>query len=511
MLMRNVLSLAAAPLVCVALGCSSPDSSPPSAGASGSGAAPSASATGGASGTGGAPMAGNGGSGGSAGSGNAGGGGGTGGGGGSTTNGGSAGGGGGAGPIDSGTARAGSGGAGGARDGGVVTAQDSGPAPEARPPVTAYVPAWPCVVPTWPTPTGTPVTITATRTIAAGTTYDGRMALHNGSGSGDFAKDCSAVGEGAQGTNDPLFILENGATIQNVIVGNHGADGIHCEGTCTVKNVWFQYVCDDEVTAASGSTGTVTIDGGGAKNAHDKLFQDNSHGKFIIQNFYGEKLGKMYRACGVGGACDTTQGNVTLTNVTAVGVDQIVGVTKGRDKATLSKICTYQTPTVCNMYDSSDNALGDGPDPTTCIYKHSDVQVMLNRSTGTFATASACPNYLTSGSSTSPATACLPDLPECIKYCTPGSYGLKACDCTGPGNTYHCGSCAGPSEEPAKTGLGAAKAMSAPACPSTAVKGRACTTEWDICTSAGQYCACVYKPGTLQTAPTVWDCTSAWW
>lgn len=396
-------------------------------------------------------------------------------------------------------------GAGGTTAAGGMSAAGAGGA------ITPYVPAWACLNPTWPTATGTPVNISSTKNIAKNTVYDGKMALHNGSGSGDFAKDCSASGTAAQGTTDALFELEDGATIQNVIVGNHGADGIHCKGTCTIKNVWFPYVCDDMVTAASDSSGTVTIDGGGAKNAHDKLFQDNSHGKFIVQNFYGEKLGKMYRACGAGGACGSTKGNATFTNITAIGVDQIAGVTKGRDTATFSKICTYQTPTVCDQYDSSDNAVTDGPDGTTCKYKWTDIQVMLNRSVGTFATASECPNYLTSGSSTNPATACIADLPSCIKGCAPGVNGIKMCDCTGPGNTYKCHDCAGPATEPAKSGLAVAKAQAATACASGVTKNKACTPEWNICLSGTQYCACVFKPGYLQTAPTVWDCVSQWW
>ena len=183
----------------------------------------------------------------------------------------------------------------------------------------AFVPPWTCQVPTWPTATGSAVSISSTMQVAK--SYDGKMALHNGSGSGDFGVDCSAMGTKDQGTTKPLFELADGATIQNVIVGNHGADGIHCDGTCTIKNVWFNYVCDDAVTAAAGSSGTVTIDGGGAQGAHDKLFQDNSHGKFIIQNFFGQRLGKMYRACGVGGACGSTKGNLTITNTVAIGVD----------------------------------------------------------------------------------------------------------------------------------------------------------------------------------------------
>ena len=409
-----------------------------------------------------------------------------------------------------GTAGSSSGGAASTGTAGASTGGMSGAA-GAPATVTPYVPAWACLNPTWPTATGTPVSITATKSIAKNAVYDGKMALHNGSGSGDFGKDCSGAGTAGQGTTNPLFELEDGATIENVIFGNHGADGIHCKGTCTIKNVWFPYVCDDAVTAEEGSSGTVTIDGGGAKNAHDKLFQDNSHGKFIVQNFYGEKLGKMYRACGQGGACGTTKGNATFTNITAVGVDQIAGVTQGRDTATFSKICTYQTPTICDQYDSNDNAVTDGPNGTTCKYAYTDIQVMLNRSVGTFATASECPNYLTSGSSTNPATACIADLTSCIKGCAPGDNGIKMCDCTGPGNTYKCHGCSGPALDPAKSALTSSKALASPACASSVTKNNACTPEWNICTSGAQYCACVFKPGYLQTAPTVWDCVSAWW
>ncbi len=372
-----------------------------------------------------------------------------------------------------------------------------------------FVPPFACNLPTFPTPTGNPVTITATMKVSG--TYDGKMALHNGSGSGDFAKDCTAAGMGAQGTTNGLFELADGATIQNVIIGTHGADGIHCDGTCTIKNVWWQAVCDDAVTAASGSSGTVTVMGGGARGAHDKLFQDNSHGKFIIDTFYGEKLGKLYRACGVGGACGSTKGNLTVTNTTLVGVSEAVGITSGRDTATISHLCIIQTPVVCQPYDSSDNKLAtDGNDGTTCKYAWNDVQVMLNYAVPgvpPFSTGAACPSYFKSSSSTAAGTACLTDLPACIKYCAPGSYGLKECDCVN--GQYSCKHCAGPSMDPAKTGLAPTNATTAPACSVTS--NSACPTEWNWCIDAAQDCVCVYKPGTLQTAPTVWDCVNPWY
>ena len=195
-------------------------------------------------------------------------------------------------------------------------------------------PPFPCNIPTWPTPTGTPVSISAT--------MKNQRHLRRQDGAAQRQRQ-RRLRQGLHrrrhrraGPTNALFQLANGATIQNVIIGNHGADGIHCDGTCTIKNVWWQAVCDDAVTAAEDSSGTVTIQGGGAIGAHDKLFQDNSHGKFIIDSFYGQKLGKMYRACGQGGACGTTKGNLTLTNSIAIGVSEVVGITSGRDTATIS-------------------------------------------------------------------------------------------------------------------------------------------------------------------------------
>ena len=401
-----------------------------------------------------------------------------------------------------GTTGAGGAAATGGRTGtGGIVGGTGGAAPPFTPPFT-------CTIPTWPTPTGTPVNISSTMNITG--TYDGKMALHNGTGSGDFVKDCSASGTGAQGTTTPLFQLANGATIMNVIVGNHGADGIHCAGTCTIKNVWFQNVCDDAVTAAEGSSGTVTVDGGGMRGAHDKLFQDNSHGRFIIQNFYGEKLGKMYRACGVGGACGTTKGNVTVTNTIAIGVDEMVGLTQNRDTATFSHICVFQTPTICQPYDSSDSKITtDGNDGTTCKYAWADVQVMLDHVVPTaFTSGSACPNYFKSSSSTAAGTACLADLPACLKYCAPGSNGVKQCTCLN--GAYSCKGCSAPALEPAKSGLNPTlKVPTAPTC--TVSSDLSCPTEWNWCINGTQDCVCVYKPGTLQTANTVWDCVNPWY
>lgn len=46
------------------------------------------------------------------------------------------------------------------------------------------------------------------------------------------------------GSENAVFILEDGATLSNVIIGADSLEGVHCEGACTLKNVWFRDVCE---------------------------------------------------------------------------------------------------------------------------------------------------------------------------------------------------------------------------------------------------------------------------
>jgi hypothetical protein len=48
------------------------------------------------------------------------------------------------------------------------------------------------------------------------------------------------------GSDSAVFILENGATLSNVIIGTNQLEGIHCKAACTLKNVWFRDVCEGE-------------------------------------------------------------------------------------------------------------------------------------------------------------------------------------------------------------------------------------------------------------------------
>lgn len=72
--------------------------------------------------------------------------------------------------------------------------------------------------------------LAAVKTIAAGESFDGEMVL--------FDRNPSTCDEQAEGgDDDAVFILEEGATISNLLIGPNNGEGIHCLGSCTVNNV----------------------------------------------------------------------------------------------------------------------------------------------------------------------------------------------------------------------------------------------------------------------------------
>lgn len=158
----------------------------------------------------------------------------------------------------------------------------------------------------WPTPTGE-VEVDAMRRIAGH--FDGKMQRFYG---------VEELGTSGQDEGqDPLFRLSDGAVLENVIIGDPAADGVHCYGTCTLKNVWWERVGEDAATfRGQNDRDTMTIDGGGASGALDKVFQNNGFGTMVIKNFYVEHFGKLYRSCG---NCSRQSGRrVIIENVTAV-------------------------------------------------------------------------------------------------------------------------------------------------------------------------------------------------
>lgn len=136
-----------------------------------------------------------------------------------------------------------------------------------------------------PPATGT-VQVNEPIVVKAGETFDGGGKLYQaGAGLGD--------GGQAEGQK-PVFILEDGAKLQNVQIA--GADGVHTQGDATLQDVWWKDVGEDALTMKG--EGNVHVMGGGAYNASDKIFQVNAGGSLTIEGFTADTFGKAVRTNG---------------------------------------------------------------------------------------------------------------------------------------------------------------------------------------------------------------------
>jgi len=191
---------------------------------------------------------------------------------------------------------------------------------------------------------------------------------------------------GGSGQNEgqgPLFQIANGGTLTNVIIGNPAADGVHCSGSCTLRNVWWEDVGEDAATLqGSSSSQTMTIDTGGAKAATDKVFQHNGPGTMIIKNFCAQDFGKLYRSCG---NCSTQYTrHVEFDNVMIMPkIGPLAGVNANyNDTAKFTRIIVRASSgTICDRYNGNNTGaeptkIGSGADGTNCIYSASDITYM---------------------------------------------------------------------------------------------------------------------------------------
>lgn len=85
-----------------------------------------------------------------------------------------------------------------------------------------------------PTRSGSIISLSAPSTISGSKDYANKEY--------DRGRDCDSDDD--TGSDSAVFILENGATLSNVIIGARALEGVHCKGACTLKNVWFRDVCE---------------------------------------------------------------------------------------------------------------------------------------------------------------------------------------------------------------------------------------------------------------------------
>ncbi|KUF83307.1 hypothetical protein AM588_10000519 [Phytophthora nicotianae] len=227
---------------------------------------------------------------------------------------------------------------------------------------------------TWPTSTGS-VQFTEPRIIRAGEVFDGKMQT--------FERSDTTCSEGEGQKDTAVFLVEAGGTLKNAIIGKNQKEGVHCDDhDCTIENVWWDDVCEDALSIKGGTASSVaTVTNCGARSASDKVVQHNGQGTVIIDGFYAENFGKLYRSCGT---CGDIPRTVTVKNVYAVDPQvSVITVNKNYgDKATLSNIWVKTSDgsnevKVCQWSQGGDNPsnLGDGPSPPLCQYSESDVHI----------------------------------------------------------------------------------------------------------------------------------------
>jgi hypothetical protein len=216
----------------------------------------------------------------------------------------------------------------------------------------------------WPSSAGS-VSISGTVNVSG--TFDGGM------------KTYCCIGDGSQSeSQDPMFEIANGGTLQNVILGSPAGDGVHCLGTCTLRNVWWNDIGEDAATFLQTNGGTSYVIGGGARNGSDKTFQHNGNGTVSISGFYLKGAGKLYRGCG---NCTTSyERHVKIDNVLLDDVDYVAGINSNwGDTATITRVVVIGSSIhVCAKYKgvakgSEPSYLGDGFNDANCKVSQSDV------------------------------------------------------------------------------------------------------------------------------------------
>jgi hypothetical protein len=120
-----------------------------------------------------------------------------------------------------------------------------------------------------------------------------------------------------------------------------------------MTDVWWTEVCEDALTLKGA--GTAMIKGGGARNAEDKVIQNNGASKVTIDGFSVQNFGKLYRSCG------NCKGNgakrdVIIKNVKATGGKVLAGINSNYgDTATITNTCASSTKKICVDFQGTNN------------------------------------------------------------------------------------------------------------------------------------------------------------
>ncbi|KAF2003201.1 polysaccharide lyase family 3 protein [Amniculicola lignicola CBS 123094] len=173
-------------------------------------------------------------------------------------------------------------------------------------------------------------------------TFDGGMKT--------YGRGVKCGGQAEGGDKDAVFLVANGGTLQNVIIGKDQNEGVHCLGACTIKNVWWVDVCEDALTIKGD--GNALVSGGGAQAASDKIIQHNGKGTVTIDGFTAMDFGKLYRSCG---NCKVSnERHVVIKNVKAYNGKVLIGINPNfKDTAVVTGTCATSVKTLCEEFEGT--------------------------------------------------------------------------------------------------------------------------------------------------------------
>ncbi|KAJ8111369.1 hypothetical protein OPT61_g6020 [Boeremia exigua] len=198
-------------------------------------------------------------------------------------------------------------------------------------------------------------------------TFDGGLKTYG------RGKSCTGQAEG--GDADAVFIIENGGTLKNAIIGKDQVEGVHCKGACTIENVWWVDVCEDALSLKGD--GNALIKGGGAQSASDKVIQHNGKGTVTIDGFQVSDFGKLYRACG--NCKNSVARSVVIKNVKANSGKLLAGINRNfGGTATITGTCATSVKAICEEFQGTTpgnepKSLSKGPS-SQCKYTASAIK-----------------------------------------------------------------------------------------------------------------------------------------
>ncbi|KAK1638488.1 pectate lyase A [Colletotrichum phormii] len=162
----------------------------------------------------------------------------------------------------------------------------------------------------------------------------------------DCGRSCNTDVETPSG--HPVFVLENGAAISNVIIGAGQVEGVHCRGACTLKNVWFRQACEDAIVL--NGNGDILVEGGGVRGGAGNTISHLGRGTATVKDFTAVNVNRLYRSCA---NCANNGGprNLAVTNLKANNVKLLAGINSNfGDIATVSGSCGAGITKVCQEY-----------------------------------------------------------------------------------------------------------------------------------------------------------------